>query len=262
MNISTETTSSAANEVAKTEHITSLLWILPELYLLFLHKPATFFLTHPWQSNIVPPPLRLDSTTFDISFSPDPTECHYCPYTTIGADINTGPHLTPRFYQPDAEDILNTITDNADNNLQHHERGKLGRMPKKPSTPNIPFIHGNEVIGELYRKNMVLIPFTIDPWAWARSGPMLQAIFTTTHHPSAKNPGAPHTLTTNITDPMPTSCTNAYPNHHAHSGSSYPPTSDGHKAICITNTTDILWQLLHCTHTKSTYSPTHWTQHI
>ncbi len=43
-----------------------------------------------------------------------------------------------------------------------------------------------------------------------------------------KNPGAPHTLTTNITDPMPTSCTNAPPNHHAHSGSSYPTTSDGH----------------------------------
>jgi hypothetical protein len=30
----TETTPSAANEVAKNEHITSLLWILPELYLL------------------------------------------------------------------------------------------------------------------------------------------------------------------------------------------------------------------------------------
>jgi len=44
----------------------------------------------------------------------------------------------------------------------------------------------------------------------------------------AKNPGAPHTLTINITDPMPTSFTNAPPNHHAHSGSSsYPPTSDG-----------------------------------
>ena len=44
----------------------------------------------------------------------------------------------------------------------------------------------------------------------------------------AKNPGAPHTLTINITDPMPTSFTNAPPNHHAHSGSWYPPTSDGH----------------------------------
>jgi hypothetical protein len=41
----------AANEVAKNEQITSLLWILPALYLLFLHKPATFIPTHPWQSN-------------------------------------------------------------------------------------------------------------------------------------------------------------------------------------------------------------------
>jgi hypothetical protein len=44
----------------------------------------------------------------------------------------------------------------------------------------------------------------------------------------AKNLGAHHILTTNITDPMPTSCTNDPPNHHAHSGSSHPPTSDGH----------------------------------
>ena len=35
---------------------------------------------------------------------------------------------------------------------------------RKPSTPNTPFIHGDEVIGELYQKNTVLIPFTIDPW--------------------------------------------------------------------------------------------------
>jgi hypothetical protein len=61
--------------------------------------------------------LRSDSTArpFDISFSPDPTSFHHCPYTTIGADINiTG-----------AEDILNKITANADNNLQRHEHGKL-----------------------------------------------------------------------------------------------------------------------------------------
>ena len=42
----------------------------------------------------------------------------------------------------------------------------------------------------------------------------------------AKNSGAPLTPTTNITDPMPTSCTNAPPNHHAHLGFSHPPTSD------------------------------------
>jgi hypothetical protein len=115
-------------------------------------------------------------------FSPDPTSCHYYPYTTIGADINiTGPPPTPKTYQP--EDILNTITANADNNLQHHEQGKLGHM-HKPSTPTTPFIHGDDVIGKLYRKKMVLIPFTIGPWAWF--GPMLQAFLTTTHHPQQK----------------------------------------------------------------------------
>ena len=130
--------------------------------------------------------LRSDSTArpFDISFSPDPTPFHHCPYTTIGADINiTGPPPTPKTYQADAEDILNKITANADNNLQRHERGKLGRM-HKPSIPSTPFIHGDEVIGKLYRKNMVLIPFTIDPWA--RFGPMLQSFLTTTHHTHQK----------------------------------------------------------------------------
>ena len=76
------------------------------------------------------------------------------------------------------------VTANADNNLQCHERGKIGRM-HKPSTPNTHFIHGDEVIGELYQKNMVLIPFTIDPWA--RFGPMLQAFLITTHHPRQKS---------------------------------------------------------------------------
>jgi len=33
-------------------------------------------------------------------------------------------------------------------------------------------------------KNMVLIPFTIDPWA--QFGPMLQAFFTPPHHPPPK----------------------------------------------------------------------------
>jgi len=70
---------------------------------------------------------------------------------------------TPKTYQPDAEDILNKITANADNNLQRHERSKLGCM-HKPSNSTTPFIHGDEVIGELYQKNMVLIPFTIDPY--------------------------------------------------------------------------------------------------
>jgi hypothetical protein len=100
-----------------------------------------------------------------------------------GIETLRGLRYKLRMYQDDAENILNKITANADNNLQRHERGKLGRM-HKPSTPNTPFIHGDEVIGELYCKNMVLIPFTIDPWA--RFGPMLQSFLTTTHHPHQK----------------------------------------------------------------------------
>jgi len=38
---------------------------------------------------------------------------------------------------------------------------------------------------------MVLIPFTIDPWA--RFGPMLQAFLTTTHHPRQKPWRTTHT---------------------------------------------------------------------
>jgi hypothetical protein len=86
--------------------------------------------------------------TFNISFSPDPTSCHYCPYFTIGADINiTGPPPTPKTSQ--TEDIPNTITAN-DNNLQRHEQGKLGHS-HKPSTPTTPFIHGDDVIGKQYQ---------------------------------------------------------------------------------------------------------------
>ena len=43
----------------------------------------------------------------------------------------------------------------------------------------------------LYQKNMVLIPFTIDPWA--RFGPVLQAYLTTTHHPRQKPWRTTHT---------------------------------------------------------------------
>ncbi len=189
----TETTPSAVKEVAKNEHITSLLWILPEPYLLFLHKPATFIPTHPWQSNHCSTSAQTqqhDHLTFHSLPTPQHATIAHTP-PAIGTDINiTGPPPSPKTYQSDAEDILNTITANADNNLQRHERGKLGRM-HKPSTPNTPFIHGDEVIGELYRRNMVLIPFTIDPWA--RFGPMLQAFLTTTHHPRQKPWRTTHT---------------------------------------------------------------------
>jgi hypothetical protein len=45
----------------------------------------------------------------------------------------------------------------------------------------------------MYRKNMVLIPFTID--LWARFGPLLQVFLTTTHHPHQKPWRTTHTNT-------------------------------------------------------------------
>jgi hypothetical protein len=117
---STVTTPSAVKEFAKNEHIMSSLLILLDLYLQFLHKPDTYSTTPMAIEPLFH--LRSNSTAqpFNILFSPDPTSCHNCPYTTIGVDINiTGPPPTPKTYKPN--DILNTITANADNNLHRHE---------------------------------------------------------------------------------------------------------------------------------------------
>jgi hypothetical protein len=168
--------------------------------------------------------LRSDSTArpFDTSFSLDPTSCHYCPCTTIGADISiTGPPPTPKTYQP--EDILNTITANAENNLQRCERGKLGRMHKL-STHTTHFIHGDET----------LVNYTKKTWSSSHSqstpGHDLVPCYKHSSPPPTihvRNPGKPHTPTINIIDQMPISCMNAPPNHNAHLGFSLQLTSDG-----------------------------------
>jgi hypothetical protein len=79
------------------------------------------------------------------------------------------------------EDIIQTITANADHHRQMHERHKLGRI-NKPETATTSPIHGNDgIIGKLYHKNMVLIPFTIDPFA--QFGPIFQSFLTSTDSP-------------------------------------------------------------------------------
>ena len=63
------------------------------------------------------------------------------------------------------------ITTNADSHLQKYERKKLGRTNKTdPSTSTI--THSDTVIGDLLNRNMLLIPFAIDPLG--RFGPLLQ----------------------------------------------------------------------------------------
>jgi hypothetical protein len=128
-------------------------------------------------------PLHLQSDPtarpFDFSFNPDPSASNLCHYTTIGADINITNTPTPPTYST-SEDHLTLITANADSNLQAHERRKL-RRPNKPASATTPLIKGDDIIGDLIRNKMVLIPFTIDPWC--RFGPMLQAFLTTTQQP-------------------------------------------------------------------------------
>ena len=128
-------------------------------------------------------PLHLQSDPtarpFDFSFNPDSSASNFCHYTTIGADINITNTPTPPTYST-SEDHLTLITANADSNLQAHERRKL-RRPNKPASATTPLIKGDDIIGDLIRNKMVLIPFTIDPWC--RFGPMLQAFLTTTQHP-------------------------------------------------------------------------------
>ena len=193
----------------------SLLLILLDLYLQFLHKPDTYSTT----PMAIEPLFHLRSNSmaqpFNILFSPDPTSCHYCPYTTIGVDINiTGPPPTPKTYKPN--NILNTIIFIVMNEVN------LGVCTNPPSTPHL--------------SSMVtsLVNYTKKTWSssHSQSSPGHNLVPCNKHSSSpptihVRNPGKPHTPTINITDQMLTSCINAPPNHHAHLGSSLQLTSDG-----------------------------------
>ena len=94
----TETTPSAVSEVAKNEHITSLLWILPEPYLLFLHKPATFIPTHPWQSNHCSTSAQTKQHNHSTFHSlPTPQHATIAHTPPLGqTSTSPGPRLPPR----------------------------------------------------------------------------------------------------------------------------------------------------------------------
>jgi len=74
-------------------------------------------------------------------------------------------------FNPNSQDVLQIIATNANSHLQKYERKKLGRTNKTdPSTSTM--THGDTVIGNLLNRNMLLIPFAIDPLG--RFGPLLQ----------------------------------------------------------------------------------------
>ena len=123
------------------------------------------------------------SRPFDLSFdpypAPPPITSHGCTSHTIGADITISPSPPRLPLDPNSPDVLQIITAKADSHLQKYERKKLGRTNKTdPSTSII--THGDTLIGDLLHRNMLLIPFAIDPLG--RFGPLLQN-FLFGHHP-------------------------------------------------------------------------------
>ena len=124
------------------------------------------------------------SCLFDLSFdpypAPPPLTSHGCTSHTVGAGITISPlpHRLP--LDPNSPHVLKNITTNANSHLHKYERKKLGRANKtEPSTSII--THGDTLIGDLLHRNMLLIPFAIDPLG--RFGPLLQN-FLFGHHPA------------------------------------------------------------------------------
>ena len=169
--------------------------------------------------------LRSDSTAhpFDISFSPGLTACHYCPYTTIGTDINiTGhPHLHPRptnlkTFSTQSLPMQTTIF-NAMN------AANLDVCTSPPPPPHLSStVMTSSASSTKKTWSLSLSPLTpgyglVPCYRYSSPPPTIPT----------KNPRPPHTPPINITDPMPTSCMNAPPNHHAHLGSSHQPTFFG-----------------------------------
>ena len=108
----------------------------------------------------------------DFSFDPDPsTESTHqppCPFPTIGGDISIVPPtpLTPVSF---SEDVISTVTAAADKHLQKRERSKYMRANKTDEQTKLT-TRGERVMEELVTKNVVLIPFAIDPLG--RLGPL------------------------------------------------------------------------------------------
>jgi len=201
---------------------------------MLLHKPATFILTHPWQPNHCSTSAQTqqhDHLTFQSLLTPQHAAIAHTP--PLGqTSTSPGPHLPPRSTNLTLKTFstlslpIQTTTFNAMNAVNLD----ICTSPPHP-------IHLSSTVMRSLANSTKKTWYSFLSPLTPRHG--LARCYRHSSPPPttpAKNLGAPHTLTQNITEPMPTSCTNASTNHHAHLGSSYPM-----DAISITNTTDILW---------------------
>ncbi len=146
--------------------------------------------------------LHSDSTArpFDISFSPDPTSCHYCPYTTIGADINiTGPPPTPKTYDLKTFSIQSLPIQTTIFSVMNEANLDVCTNPSPPPHLSSTVMMSSANYTE---KTWSSSPSPLTPGhgsvpCYKHSSPPPTTL--------DKNPGAPHTPTINTTDPTPTS---------------------------------------------------------
>ncbi len=118
----------------------------------------------------LPLTLTLVRPLLDPYPAPPPLASHGCTSHTVGADITIS-SLPPRpLINPNSPDVLQIITANADTHLQNYER-KKGRTNKTDASTSI-ITCGDTLIGDLLHRNMLLIPFAMDPLG--RFGPLLQ----------------------------------------------------------------------------------------
>ena len=120
------------------------------------------------------PPEPPHSRPFDLSFdpypAPPPLTSHGYTSHTLGANITIS-SLPPKLpIDPLSPDVLQIIRANADSHLQKYERKKLGRINKTYASTAI-ITRSDTLIGDLLHRNMLLIPFAIDPLG--RFGPLL-----------------------------------------------------------------------------------------
>jgi hypothetical protein len=86
-----------------------------------------------------------------------------CPFSTIGADITIAHTSTKAPSFDISADAISLLLANVNKHLQRFERKKLLRN-KMAHTTLQHIIRGEDVIQELLNKNMVLLPFAIDPF--------------------------------------------------------------------------------------------------
>ncbi len=124
------------------------------------------------------------SHPFDLSFDPYPASppltSHGCTSSTVGVDVTISSLPPKPSFNPTSSNVLQIITANADSHLQNYERKKLGRT-NKTNTSTLVTTKGDSLIGDLLHRNMLLIPFAIDPLG--RFGPLLQNLLFG-HHPA------------------------------------------------------------------------------